>query len=88
MISSINNNALYVGVTNDLKRRLYEHKNGLIDGFTKKYHCQKLVWYESTADIYQAITKEKQIKKWKREYKNNVINEKNPEWKDLVEEIF
>ena len=82
------NRVLYIGVTNNLIRRVYEHKEGIIKGFTEKYNCNKLVWYESTTDINSAIKKEKQMKKWKREYKENLINKMNPEWKDLYDEIL
>ena len=78
---------LYAGVTNDLKRRVFEHKEKLIDGFTKKYNCNKLVWYEHTNCVESAITKEKQLKKWKRVYKNNIIKEMNAQWKDLYFEL-
>ena len=74
---------MYVGVTNNLERRLYEHKNGLFDGFTKKYNVHKLVYYEYTTDVRSAIAREKQIKGWRRSKKNDLINSKNPEWKDL-----
>ena len=74
---------MYVGVTNNLERRLYEHKNGLFDGFTKKYNVHKLVYYEYTTDIRSAIVREKQIKGWRRSKKNDLINSKNPKWKDL-----
>ena len=77
------NTVLYIGMTNNLLKRVYEHKNGVIDGFTKKYNCIKLVWYEQTENVNSAILKEKQMKKWKRLYKENVINEMNPEWRDL-----
>lgn len=74
---------LYVGMTNDLERRVYEHKNGLIEGFTKKYGCHKLVYYEHTTYVYAAIAREKQIKKWRREKKEYLIRTINPGWKDL-----
>ena len=83
MISNKNNNVLYIGVTNNLERRMYEHKNKLIDGFSKKYNCNKLVWFKHTECIEEAILKEKQMKKWIRKFKENVINEMNPKWKDL-----
>jgi putative endonuclease len=83
MMSNFNNTVLYIGVTSDLIKRVFEHKNGINDGFTKQYKCNKLVWFDQTADIYEAIKKEKQMKKWKREYKDNIINEFNPEWNDL-----
>jgi putative endonuclease len=78
---------LYVGVTGDLERRVFEHKEKLVDGFSSKYSCNKLVWYEETENVDSAIFKEKQIKKWKREFKNNIINVMNPEWEDLYELI-
>ena len=84
-MSNYNNNVLYIGVTNNLIKRVYEHRESKIEGFTKKYKCNKLVWFTQTNDVYEAIKKEKQMKKWKREYKNNVINELNPEWKDLFD---
>jgi len=83
IITNKNNNVLYIGVTNDLLRRIYEHKNKLIKGFSSRYNCNKLVWFEETNDIISAITKEKQMKKWKREYKINLITKFNPNWVDL-----
>ena len=77
---------LYTGVTSNLHRRLYEHKNKLIDGFTKKYNITKLVWYEVTSEITSAISREKQIKGWLRKKKIALIESMNPEWKDLSEE--
>jgi putative endonuclease len=74
---------LYIGVTNDLARRVYEHKNNLIDGFSKKYSCHKLVYYEQCVDAYVSISREKQLKKWRREKKENLIKITNPSWKDL-----
>ena len=81
------NTVLYTGVTNDLKRRVFEHRIKAIEGFTKKYNCGRLLWFEVTDNIESAIIKEKQIKKWKREYKENLITEFNPEWDDLYEQI-
>jgi len=83
LLTNWNNQVMYVGVTNDLERRIYEHKNKLIDGFTKKYHVDKLVYFETTSDVLAAIEREKQIKKWRREKKNQLVIEMNPEWKDL-----
>ncbi|MCK5494509.1 MAG: GIY-YIG nuclease family protein [Candidatus Omnitrophica bacterium] len=83
MLTNKGNNVLYIGVTNNMERRMYEHKNKLIKGFTKKYNCEKLVWFEDTNDIESAIVKEKQMKNWKRQYKLNVINKMNPDWNDL-----
>jgi len=81
------NTVLYTGVTNDLIRRVYEHKNKLVEGFTAKYNLTKLVYYEIFNDVKEAINREKQIKGWKREKKENLINAFNPDWKDLYEEI-
>lgn len=83
ILANWNNNVLYTGVTNNLERRLYEHKNNLIDGFTKKYNVHKLVYFDTTPDIYAAIEKEKQIKGWTRAKKNALIIQMNPEWVDL-----
>ena len=83
LMTNKTNNVLYTGVTNDLQRRLYEHKNKLIEGFTKKYNLNKLVYYEETSNVKSAILREKEIKKWRREKKDNLINKMNPEWIDL-----
>ncbi|MCX7735950.1 MAG: GIY-YIG nuclease family protein [Candidatus Kapabacteria bacterium] len=88
IVTNKSNKVLYIGVTNNLIRRIYEHRNGLLDGFTKKYKCTKLVWFEETNSIYSAIEKEKQMKKWKREYKVNLINSMNPNWIDLYEKLL
>ena len=77
---------MYIGVTNDLERRLYEHKNELVEGFTKQYHVHKLVYYEETSDVRAAVEREKQLKKWARAKKNALVETINPEWKDLSEE--
>ena len=79
---------LYTGVTNDLLRRVYEHKNKMVEGFTKKYNITKLVYYEDTDDVEEAIAREKQIKGWLRRKKIALIESINPEWKDLSEEWF
>ncbi len=81
------NTVLYTGVTNDLIRRVYEHKNKLVEGFTAKYNLTKLVYYEICKDVKEAINREKQIKGWKREKKEKLIKGFNPDWKDLYEEI-
>jgi putative endonuclease len=83
ILASKRNGTLYIGMTNDLNRRIYEHKNNLIDGFTKKYSVKTLVYYESTESVESAITREKQLKKWNRKWKLNLIEKENPEWKDL-----
>ena len=74
---------LYIGVTNDLHRRVYEHKNKLIDGFTKKYNISKLVYFEVYTSIEDAIKREKQLKNWHRQWKINLIESSNKVWKDL-----
>jgi len=81
------NTVLYTGVTNDLIRRVYEHKNKLVEGFTAKYNLAKLVYYDICKDVKEAINREKQIKGWKREKKEKLIKGFNPDWKDLYEEI-
>ena len=86
MMTNITNKVLYTGVTNDLERRVQEHKSGLIPGFTQKYKCKKLVYYELFSDIEQAIRREKLIKEYRREKKNQLVENLNPEWKDLSEE--
>jgi len=78
-----NSRTLYTGVTNNLQRRVYEHKNKLVKGFTEKYNIKKLVYYEETNDINSAIAREKQIKGWLREKKIKLVDESNSEWKDL-----
>jgi putative endonuclease len=86
ILTNWNNQVMYVGVTNNLERRLSEHKNKVNDGFTKKYNVHKLVYFEHTTDVRAAIAREKEIKKWRREKKNNLVITMNPEWKDLSEE--
>ena len=83
LLTNWNNKVMYLGVTNNLKRRIYEHKNKLIKGFTEKYNLNKLVFFEETQDITSAIAREKEIKKWRREKKNQLVNRMNPNWKDL-----
>ncbi len=75
--------ALYIGVTNDLKRRVYEHKNKLVKGFSEKYNLKKLVYFEQTSDVVSAIKREKQLKNWHRAWKINLIKSKNPGFADL-----
>ncbi len=83
MICNWNNKVLYTGVTNNLERRIYEHKNKLVDGFTKKYNVNKLVYFDCTEDIESAILREKEIKSWTREKKNLLIENTNSNWEDL-----
>lgn len=79
---------LYTGVTNNLMRRVYEHKKKLVEGFTSKYNIQFLVYYESTNDVHVALAREKQIKGWLRSKKIALIDSMNPKWKDLSEEWY
>lgn len=79
---------LYIGVTNDLRRRVYEHKHHLIKGFTDKYEVTKLVYYEETNDVKEAIGREKQIKGWLREKKKFLVKSMNPTWRDLAKEWY
>ena len=83
IMSSSNNSTLYIGVTNDLERRVAEHKSGSGSVFTAKYYCHKLVYFESFSDIEQAIAREKQLKGWKRERKDALIDSVNKERRDL-----
>jgi putative endonuclease len=82
------NSVFYTGVTNNLIKRVYEHKSGIIKGFTQKYNVKMLVYYEHSEDIYSAISREKAIKKWKRKYKLAVIEKMNPDWKDLYLDLL
>jgi putative endonuclease len=83
ILASKRNGTLYIGVTSDLVKRVYEHKNSLVNGFSKKYNVDNLVHFETTDDIDGAIRREKQIKKWKRAWKIELIEKNNPKWKDL-----
>ena len=87
-MASRRNGTLYIGVTSDILRRVYEHKNDLIKGFTEKYKVHQLVYVEESDDVSAAITREKQLKKWKRSWKLRLIEELNPKWKDLYEELL
>jgi len=87
MLASCRNGTLYIGVTNDLARRIWEHKNGLAEGFTKNYGVQRLVWHETHEDINEAIAREKQLKGWNRAWKIRLIEEHNSGWNDLFERI-
>ena len=78
---------VYVGMTNDILRRVHEHKSGLVEGFTKKYGVHSLVYYETFKDPYNAISREKTLKKWKREWKVALIEKDNPEWIDLYDSL-
>ncbi len=87
LLASKKYGALYTGVTNDLIKRVYEHKESLVDGFTKKYKVHQLVYYEIHDDVHEAILREKQIKKWNRDWKINLIEKDNPHWIDLYNEL-
>ena len=83
ILTNENGNVMYIGVTNNLSRRIYEHKNKLVKGFTQKYNVHKLVYYESMSDVKTAIIREKQIKKWSRSKKNKLVESLNPDWREL-----
>lgn len=79
---------LYIGITNNLLRRLEEHRSGIVDGFSRQYQTKTLIYYETTSDVYAAISREKQLKGWSRKKKEELIRSLNPQWKDLSEELF
>ncbi len=87
ILATASDTAIYTGVTNDLIRRIYEHKNDIFEGFTKRYKVHKLVYYEIVEDILSALEREKQIKSWKRVKKVALVNAFNPDWHDLYDEI-
>ena len=87
ILASQRKGTLYIGVTSELVKRVYEHKQDVIDGFTKKYSVHNLVYYEAHDNIEEAITREKQLKKWNRAWKIRLIEEMNPEWDDLYNQI-
>ena len=88
IMASRRNGTIYTGVTSDLPARAYQHRNGIIAGFTKKYGCTLLVWYEVHDDLDNARLREIQMKKWNRQWKLRLIEEKNPDWDDLFESLF
>ena len=83
ILASKRNGTLYIGVTNNLIKRVWQHKNNLADGFTKKYNVHLLVYFEETSDIESAIMREKQLKAWNRQWKINLLQKSNPNWQDL-----
>ena len=87
ILTNYNNTTFYIGVTSNLPKRIWEHKNKVVEGFTQKYNLDKLVYYEITDSIISAIKREKQLKNWHRDWKINLIKETNPEFKDLYEQI-
>jgi putative endonuclease len=84
ILASARNGTLYIGVTNSLFKRIFQHENELVEGFTKRYHVHRLVHYETYDNPINAIQREKQLKKWNRQWKLRLIEEENPEWKDLL----
>lgn len=87
-MTNTRNGVLYTGVTSDLTSRVWQHKVHLYKGFTHKYHCSLLVWYEYHEDIHNAIYREKTIKRWRREWKVKLIEEMNPQWNDLYDSVL
>ena len=88
LMASGKNGTLYVGVTNNLIRRVFEHRNGVVEGFTDRYRVHHLVWFESTPSIEAAIRREKQIKNWRREWKIALIEKENSQWSDLYDALL
>lgn len=88
ILANESNSTVYVGVTSDLVKRVYEHKNKLVEGFTSKYNIGKLVYFEVSDSVETAIEREKQVKKWRREKKDALVNKNNPDWRDLYTEII
>ena len=87
ILASKRNGTLYIGVTSQLVQRIWQHKNKMIEGFTEKYNVDRLVYYETHSNAESAITREKQMKKWRRDWKIRLIERKNPDWKDLYDDI-
>jgi len=87
ILSNKSNNVTYIGITNNLARRVYEHKNKMVEGFTSKYNVDKLIYYEEYKETQYALNREKQLKGWTKVKKANLINKLNPEWKDLYNQI-
>ncbi|EPO5777920.1 GIY-YIG nuclease family protein [Vibrio harveyi] len=87
ILTSKNNSVLYIGVTSQLAQRIWQHKNGIVEGFTKKYHVHKLVYFELFEDMVTAINREKQLKQWKREWKLDLVRKTNPDFLDLSNEF-
>ncbi|MCD6427406.1 MAG: GIY-YIG nuclease family protein [Caldisericaceae bacterium] len=87
ILTNRHNSVLYIGITNNLTRRLWEHKNKFVESFANKYNVNKLVCYEVFSDFYNAISREKQLKNWHRDWKVSLINQFNPDWKDLSKDL-
>lgn len=88
ILASARNGTLYTGVTNSLERRVWEHRNGYIKGFTTRYRVHRLVWFEAHNDVGEAISREKRIKRWRRTWKLDLIEDKNPNWRNLYDDLF
>jgi putative endonuclease len=88
IVASQRNGTIYTGVTSDLPGRIWQHKNGSFDGFSKRYGCKILVWFELAETMEAAILREKQIKEWERAWKLRIIEQRNPNWDDLYESLF
>ncbi|MDX2274049.1 MAG: GIY-YIG nuclease family protein [Hyphomonadaceae bacterium] len=82
------NGTLYIGVTSNLPRRAQQHREGLVEGFTQKYGCKLLVWFEQRQDMHTALAREKELKKWRRDWKLALIEKSNPQWRDLAEDFL
>jgi putative endonuclease len=87
-MASAKNGTIYIGVTSDLIKRIWEHKNNLVEGFTKRYDVHLLVWFELYENMDSAIEREKNMKEWKRVWKLNLIDKSNPDWRDLYDDII
>jgi|TARA_R110002072_G_scaffold74783_3_gene176851 putative endonuclease len=87
MLASAPRGTLYVGVTNDIVRRVYEHRIGAVEGFTKQHNVKLLVWFDTTPNIESAIQHEKRLKRWRRDWKFGLVEKNNPEWRDLYDDI-
>jgi putative endonuclease len=88
ILASDKNGTLYIGITSKLRDRIHQHKTGEFDGFTKKYNVKNLVYYEIFGDSYAAISREKQLKEWKRKWKIELIEKDNPDWRDLYDDLW
>ncbi|MEK7125558.1 MAG: GIY-YIG nuclease family protein [Patescibacteria group bacterium] len=88
IMASQRNGTTYIGVTNNLTRRVYQHRNGLVEGFTKEYKVNRLVYFEEYSDIREALPREKQLKRWKRSWKIELVEKNNPTWRDLYNDLL
>ena len=87
IVTNCPHGVLYIGVTSDLTKRVWQHRSGDVAGFTKRYNCQRLVWFELFGEMESAIAREKQLKNWRRDWKLNLVKESNPDWRDLAEDF-